>query len=377
MNLKSLLLSSDEKTVRVLRRVLSDLEIEVEHCGGPDAAVRRITRQRYEAIIVDASNHEDAASVIRAIKAAPVNKRALAIVLVENNVGLKGGFEMGAHFVLHKPLAVERAKASFRAVRALMKSERRLQLRVPVDLPITCIGNSRYPARTIDLCEGGMAIKFTGRKARENSLRFALELPGVERGVYEKLEIPGELAWEGDESRVGVRFKDVTESQRNALRKWLAAHLPEQEPDDPPVVCQLKDLSAGACYLTTSSPFPKSSRVILSVPAPSAPAGEAQIRATGVVRVTHPEFGMGIEFLRTTAEHKQHAHRLVESLRAARDSAQLQVEPDGLDPAPDDKPTTSKSTDDSLVHLLHEQAQVSVEVFLEQMEQTHEPQESR
>ena len=110
MNLKSLLLSSDEKTVRVLRRVLSDLEISVEHCSGSDAAVRRITRQRFEAIIVDCADREDAVDVLKAAKAAPVNKRALSIVLVENDVGLKGGFEMGAHFVLHKPLAVRASK---------------------------------------------------------------------------------------------------------------------------------------------------------------------------------------------------------------------------------------------------------------------------
>src|ERR1700691_5712021 len=179
MNLKSLLLSSDEKTVRVLRRVLSDLEISVEHCSGSDAAVRRITRQRFEAIIVDCADREDAGDILRAVKAAPVNKRALSIVLVENDVGLKGGFEMGAHFVLHKPLAVERAKGSFRAVRALMKSERRLQMRVPVEIPIVCIGTSRFSARTIDLCQGGMAIQFTGRKAKENSMRFSFELPDI------------------------------------------------------------------------------------------------------------------------------------------------------------------------------------------------------
>src|ERR1700694_2418390 len=125
MELKSLLLSSDEKTVRVLRRVLSDLEIDVEHCSGADDAIRRITRQRFEAIIVDGANVEKAGSVLRGAKASPVNSRALGIVLVEPSVGLKGGFEIGAHFVLHKPLSVERAKASFRAVRALMKRERR------------------------------------------------------------------------------------------------------------------------------------------------------------------------------------------------------------------------------------------------------------
>src|SRR5580658_8592623 len=86
MNLKSLLLSSDERTVRILRRVLSDLEIEVEHCQSADDAVRRITRQRFEAIIVDGENAEEAGGVLRAAKAAPVNKRALTIALVEGSV---------------------------------------------------------------------------------------------------------------------------------------------------------------------------------------------------------------------------------------------------------------------------------------------------
>lgn len=179
MNLKSLLVSSDEKTVRILRRVLSDLEIGVEHCSTVEDAIRLITRHRFEAIIVDAANVNDAASVLRAAQAAPVNKRALAIVLVEASVGLKGGFEMGAHFVLHKPFAVERAKASFRAVRALMKRERRAQMRVPIEIPVNCTGNSSYKAKTIDLCEGGMAIQFLGRPAKESSLRFSLSYPAL------------------------------------------------------------------------------------------------------------------------------------------------------------------------------------------------------
>src|SRR5450759_5967381 len=93
MNLKSLLLSSDEKTVRVLRRVLSDLEIDFELCSSADDAIRRITRQRFAAIIVDGANAEEASSVFRGAKAAPVNKRALGIVLGEAPVGLRGGFE--------------------------------------------------------------------------------------------------------------------------------------------------------------------------------------------------------------------------------------------------------------------------------------------
>jgi len=370
MNLKSLLLSSDEKTVRILRRVLSDLEISVEHCSATDEAIRRITRQRFEAIIVDSANPE-AGSVLLGAKSAPVNKRALTVVLVESSVGLKGGFEMGAHFVLHKPFAVERAKASFRAVRALMKRERRVKMRVPVEIPVECSGKGQYTAKTIDLCEGGMALQFSGRVAKESSLRFSLELPGLKQ----KLEIAGELAWEGHGRQAGVRFKDATDEQRNLLRQWLNSHLPEPEQDDPPVSCHLTDLSLGGCYLTTSSPFPRGTRVILKIK-----TADFEVRAGGVVLVAHSEFGMGVEFLQTTTEQRDQVLRMITTLRENGDkSPELQVEPDALEMPLDDglatfqaSTTEGSGSEDALVDLFRQQFQAPVESFLEQMrEQRH------
>jgi DNA-binding response OmpR family regulator len=367
MNLKSLLLSSDERTVRILRRVLSDLEIDVEHCQAAEDAIRRITRQRFEAIIVDGENAEEAGSVLRAAKAAPVNKRALTIALVEGAIGLKGGFEMGAHFVLHKPFAVERAKASFRAVRALMKRERRLQMRVPVQVPVECFGAGRYKAKTLDLCEGGMAIEFSGRVAKESPLRFSLELPGTN----ETLNIYGELAWGGSGDQAGVRFKDASDEQRKMLREWLNSQLPDPEPDDPPVNCRLTDLSTGGCYLTTNSPFPRGTRVILSIK-----TAEVEFRATGVVLVAHPEFGMGMEFLQSTSEQRNQAQRMITTLRShSNKSPELQVEPDGLETTSPDgsvaafQASASKvsGSEDALVDLFRHKFEVPVESFLEQM----------
>lgn len=394
MNLQSLLLSSDEKTVRILRRVLSDLEIGVEHCSAADEAILRITRRRYEAIIVDAANVEEASSVLRGAQAAPVNKRALAIVLVEASVGLKDGFEMGGHFVLHKPFAVERAKASFRAVRALMKRERRAQMRVPVQIPVECYGARQYKARTIDLCEGGMAIQFSGRVAKEGSLLFSLELPGM----HQKLEIHGELAWEGNDAQAGVRFKNATDDQRNSLRQWLSSQLPEPEADDPPVNCRLTDLSLGGCYLTTVSPFPRGTRVILSIK-----TADLEVRAGGIVLVAHPEFGMGVEFLQTTIEQRDQVHRMITMLRANPDkSPELQVEPQGLEtsfadgdlgrfqvsanrisetqkaktPSVATAANESSAREDALVDLFRHKFQVPVDTFLQQMREQRHPAES-
>lgn len=386
MNLKSLLLSSDEKTVRVLRRVLSDLEIDVEHCALGDEAIRLITRQRFEAIVVDGVNPEEAANVFRGAKASPVNKRALAIVLVESTVGLKGGFEMGAHFVLHKPLAVERAKSSFRAVRALMKRERRQQLRVAVQVPLECFGSSaRFTAKTVDISEGGMAIQFIGHKPKESSLRFSIDMPGLD----EKLELEGELAWEGKSDQAGVRFKDATEEQIKTLRRWMNSNLSEpEEEDDPPVKATLSELSLGGCYLKTSSPFPRGTRVVLSIK-----SGNVEAHAGGIVLVAHPEFGMGVEFLQSAPAQHEQVQRLVKMLRASKDkSPELQVEPDGLEtPAPDGSLSmyqafasegialqpAVRETDDRLVELFRHKFQIPVETFMEQMrEQRHSAQAS-
>ena len=74
MSLKSLLYCSDEKIVRVLRRVLCDLEISVEHCSGSDSAIHKLTRQRFEAVIVDCTDQETAAQVLSSARSAPCNK---------------------------------------------------------------------------------------------------------------------------------------------------------------------------------------------------------------------------------------------------------------------------------------------------------------
>ena len=375
MNLKSLLVSCDEKTVRVLRRVLSDLEIAIEHCDTADAAIRKLTRQRFESIIVDCSNPEEAGAVLRATKSAPANNRAIAIILVESGLGLRGGFEMGAHFVLHKPLSGERAKASFRAVRALMKRERRRQLRVAVQISVECraFGSAmRYKAKTIDLCEGGMAIQFPGSIPKESSLRFSLDLPGMDR----KFEVEGELAWEGQREQAGVRFKTISEEQLQTLRQWLSSQLPEPEQDDPPVSCILTDLSLGGCYLKTLSPFPQGTRVILSTN-----TADLQLRAGGVVRVTHPEFGMGVEFIQATSQQHDQVHQMIETLRAnGGKSPELLVEPDGLETsAPGESPVEPQvpGTEDALLDLFRHKSQIPVDAFLEQMREQRQTLESR
>src|ERR1035438_3098851 len=102
MNLKSLFRSSDEKIGRVLRRTLGDLEIDVEHCTTAEAALRYLTRDRFEAIIVDCAG-PGAPDVLRGARTAPCNKRAIAMAILDPDTGLRSAFGIWAPFFLYKP----------------------------------------------------------------------------------------------------------------------------------------------------------------------------------------------------------------------------------------------------------------------------------
>jgi len=64
---------------------------------------------------------------------------------------------------------------------------------------------------------------------------------------------------------------------------------------------RLTDISAGACYLETAAPFPADTPVVLSIR-----ESNAECLLEGVVRVSHPQTGMGVEFTQGQA-HDQRA----------------------------------------------------------------------
>jgi len=357
MSLHSLVLCSDNNIMRTLRRVLSDLEISLEHCAEADMAVRRLTRRKFEAVIVDCDDEDKATEVLTSLRSAPRNKRAIAVAIIGNAKEVSSAFRLGAHFVLHKPITLDRARGSFRAARALMKCERRQNARVTVQIPVSLIGDGKKHQAivTSDLGEGGMAIKFSRWTKPTGPVRARFELPGVNHVV----ECPIEIAWEGAGLEAGIRFVGLSREHRDQLRMWLNRCSPDLEPPDPPVRCKLTDLSPGGCYLRTETPFPMRTRVVLIVR-----TSKSAIYADAVVRIMHPDLGMGLEFVRDTDQAREQVEHLLQSLNRAKGTLpDVEVEPEGLQ---DGEIRDSRSTDaplDSLLDLFHRSADRPSEDF--------------
>jgi len=332
--LQALLLCDDDKVVRVLRRVLSEMEIAVEHCSDPDSATQKLTRQRFEAVIVDCTVPEIAGKVLSGTRSAPANRRAITVAILEAATGgdsqaaLKGAFALGAHFVLFKPISIERTRSSFRAVRALMKRERRRHARIPIDLPVEFVlepQSSSLRANTLDLGENGMAVNTRGTRLPSSfQVRFALPGGGV------RVECKGEVAWEGGQV-LGIRFCDVAMETKDQLKQWVAHQLLGADAEETPVSCKLTDLSPSACYLQTESPFPVRTRLQLAMK-----VGELVVETEGIVRLMHPGIGMGVEFTKNTSVQKARVEDFIRTLVSTTDAVpDIDVKPDTIDNSSD------------------------------------------
>ena len=365
--LHCLLLSRDDKAVRVLRRVLSEIDVDVEHCSATDVAIQKITRQRFEAVIVDCDNPEVASTVLKGTRSAPANKRAVTVAVLEDlpttdtQNALKHAFEMGAHFVLFKPISLERTRSSFRAVRALMKRERRRHARIPINVPVEIDFNGNeghFRTNTVDLGENGMAIKSHRKLPVGFQLRFTL--PGTSQTITPHAEV----AWEGNQL-IGLRFCDLDPDTGDNLKQWIERQLAGADAEDLPVSCKLTDLSLNACYLQTESPFPIRTRLHLLMK-----VGELKLQVEGLVRIMHPGTGMGVEFTRTTASQTARVEEFIQTLVSTSGAVpDLQVNPDTIDNSAGAFSSwqASSGDEDPLLSLFHSRTDASADVFQEEL----------
>jgi len=370
--LQSLVFCNDDKVVRVLRRVLSEMEIGVELCPDADTAMQKLTRQRFEALIIDCSANSSAAAVLKGARSAPANRRAVVVAVLDaqspgsGHGSAKEAFSLGAHFVLFKPISLERTRSSFRAVRALMKRERRRHVRIPIELAVEigAEGKGNWRGTTADLGENGMALKTKDQKLPA-SFPLTFTLPGSSRPI----SCTGEIAWQGNQV-AGIRFTDLASEMDDLLKQWIERQLVGPEVEEMTVNCRLTDLSLNACYLQTESPFPVRTRLRLMMK-----IGELMLQIEGIVRAMQPATGMGVEFTQHTAVQRAKVEEFIQMLVKTEGAVpDLQVRPDSIDPAgtPADW-QISEDSNDPLLTLFRTKSDLDAESFESELKKQRGP----
>src|ERR1035437_7525044 len=323
MNLTSLLVCSDDRSLRVLRSVLGELEIDVEHCADDMSAAKELAQRNFGAVIIDCKD-ERSFGLLSSLRSGQHNSKSMAIAIIEARTNLQAAFKLGANFVVFKPISTEKAKSSFRAARALMKRERRRSVRLQVKIAAYFrFQNADGEQASISgLSEGGMSVRFAGAPGKKSGpINFSFALPDTTTVI----EATGTIAWQDARNRAGIQFAAIPETSLQSLKEWLRVQSGEKH--DPPIRCTLMGISVGGCFLRTQSPFPPQTRVELLLR-----VADCSVKTQGKVQLMDPELGMGIEFLTRTPEHRQRLQGLIQQMTASPDTvSEVLVEPEGID----------------------------------------------
>src|ERR1700688_625924 len=355
MALTSLVVCADLKAVQVLSLILQELNIEAEHCGAISSAATRLADQHFDAVVVDCEDQLPAIELIAGVRKLPINRNTLVIALVDGREQVRDIFAQGANFIVYKPVSVERAGSSLRAARVLMAREKRGKLRVSLHAPasITYANAEDVAATLLDLSEDGLAIQAERRLPPRCKVYFQFNLPGEKSSV----RLSGDVVWQDSSGRVGIRFVDVPQTSRRTMNEWIKgslARLAQAEQNEPrkelappsetvatrlaglglsstssnrriqsrracrlsadvfrlgegvPNRSTLSDISTGGCYVETPAPFPPQTVVNLVVR-----TKDLKLRVRGTVQVSHPGFGMGVQFSLNTPEEREQVKQLI------------------------------------------------------------------
>ena len=225
MELQCLLLTRDDQVIRVLRRVLEDLEIGVDVFTGADKAAEQLEQRKFDAVVIDCDDVHNAITVLCSVRLTPSNKSSTVFAIVNGITTPTSAIELGANLALEKPLTESKARHAFKTTHALMLQERRRYYRHPVDIAVSMRfedkdkGDHREVLATgVNISEGGMALKVKAtlpREFRTTQLKFVMP------GSKDWIEIMGSVAWADELGNAGVRFENMPYTLRERLDRYF------------------------------------------------------------------------------------------------------------------------------------------------------------
>jgi CheY-like chemotaxis protein len=225
MTLSSLLVCADDASVKVLRRVLEEIGIQVELCPDAVRAAVRLAQERFDLIILDCEKQSDIVALLHESRSSRLNDSTLAVAVVTGQGSIREMFSLGVNFVLYKPVSHDRALSTLRAAQSVLHRDKRRKARAVVHTHATIdyAGVEHAKATLVNLAEGGMAVNFGKKLPPTCKVYFQFQLPGQTAHV----RLSGQVVWQDWNGRAGIEFVDVPQSSRRVLQEWLKMNLTE------------------------------------------------------------------------------------------------------------------------------------------------------
>lgn len=201
------------------------MAVHVEVCSNFAFASGKLCHSKFEGLVVDFSEREQALDLMKKSRRMTSHKSAIVIAILNSNAEMPAAFRAGASFVLVKPLSPPVIMRTLRVSLPLMVHERRRYFRCALQIPVyVSVGfQPEFTAASVNISEAGIAL--TNSPTLKVGDRVALRLALPCTGVLTKIN--AEVCWCGNAGSTGMEFVHVPASVKEQLASWLADKLEE------------------------------------------------------------------------------------------------------------------------------------------------------
>jgi CheY-like chemotaxis protein len=230
VGVQALLVSGDIQTIDTLCEAMGKMAMHVDVCSDFAAAAGKLCHSKYEAVVVDFKEREEALDLLKKSRQMTSHKAAVVLAVLNCNEEMPSAFRAGASFVLVKPLSPAVLMRTLRVSYPLMVNEKRRSFRCPVQIPVyVSIGSQpESMATSINISEIGIALANSPPLQVGDRVALRLTLPHTQSAA----RINAEVCWRDPAGSAGMEFVQVPAAVKEQLVSWLAARLEEYLPEE-------------------------------------------------------------------------------------------------------------------------------------------------
>jgi DNA-binding NarL/FixJ family response regulator len=223
-----LVISRDGAASGQISDVLQGHALSVETTVDISTALDRLSRRKFESVIVDLSIGEQANNFLPRMRASASNRTSVTFAVTSSSDETASALKQGFSFALERPLTPESITHTIKVAYGLIVRERRRYFRYPVAVPVVLNGKraSEIYGRTLNVSERGMALTTASPLALGSEGTIQFTLPDPTLGVTADFRV----CWNNLKGQAGLSFLFMPFDIASELQAWLARKLEEQLP---------------------------------------------------------------------------------------------------------------------------------------------------
>jgi hypothetical protein len=221
MDLDCLVVTCDPMLLGQIKANFSARGVSLDLRQDSATAVELACRRHWDGLIIDCDDVAGGTDLLVNVRRSRSNQETLIVAVLNGSTDTKTAVDLGANFVLCKPIEDSRWRGVLDLALPRMEREHRRYFRYDVNLLVRFqnqLGQS-VSATMKNISEGGMAITLVDPVRLKGVVPVDFDIPSVEPQAF---HAKADIVW-SDSFAMGLRFLHIEKDSEVALQSWLSS----------------------------------------------------------------------------------------------------------------------------------------------------------